>query len=60
MAAFPIHFQPSTLRPGLACDELLADLPAEHTATFRLQDVTCESCLDAVTDPPVLAARSAR
>jgi hypothetical protein len=60
MAAFPIHFQPSTLRPGLACDELLADLPPEHTAPFRLADGNCESCLDAVTNPPVLAARSAR
>jgi hypothetical protein len=44
MAAFPIHFQPSTLRPGLACDELLQDLPAEHTATLVRSNVTCEKC----------------
>ena len=58
--AAPIHYQPSTLRRDLACPERADRLPYEETATFRLQDVTCADCLDAVTNPPVLAARSAQ
>jgi hypothetical protein len=48
----PIHFQPSTLRTALACGEDRDGLPFEDTTTFRLQDVTCTACLDAVTASP--------
>jgi|GEM_PF-3946809 hypothetical protein len=45
----PIHFQPSTLRTRMACGEERDELPFVHMATFRLVDVTCTACLDAIT-----------
>jgi hypothetical protein len=45
----PIHYQPSTLKTALSCGERVADLEFLHQATFRLADVTCTDCLDAVT-----------
>ncbi len=47
----PIHYQPSTLRPATSCGEQVDALEFLHMATLRLQDVTCELCLDNVTTP---------
>jgi hypothetical protein len=55
----PTHYQPSSMQPAMSCDVLLHDLPHGETSTFRLSDVTCTDCLDAVTTP-ALAARETR
>jgi hypothetical protein len=51
--AAPIHYLPTTLRiTPMACGARRDDLPPAETTTYRLADVTCTDCLDAVTASP--------